>query len=91
MGSKKKANMGHNHIQPEELEAYLGRVEKLQEEKANLATDISEIFAEAKAKGYDTKVMRIVIKRRAMEAATRAEQDALVDTYSRAAGVEMLF
>lgn len=69
------------------LKAFFDRIENLVEEKASIADDIKEVFAEAKAQGWDVKIMRIMLKRRKMPTAERLEQDALVDTYSAALGM----
>ena len=68
------------------LKGFIERVERLEEEKKDIASDIRDVYAEAKSNGLDPKIMRIIIKRRAMAAAERAEQDALVATYARAIG-----
>lgn len=69
-----------------QLRAFFERIERLAEEKKALADDIREVFAEAKGNGFDPKVMRIILRRRAADAAELAEQDALVDLYSTATG-----
>lgn len=69
-----------------ELKAHIEAIEKLNEDKADISHDIRDRFTIAKTQGFDPKIMRILIRRRAMEAAVRMEQDALVDTYSRAVG-----
>lgn len=66
------------------LRALIERIERLEEEKKAVADDIKEIYVEAKGSGFDTKVMRILIRRRKQDAAERAEQDALVHLYSTA-------
>jgi uncharacterized protein (UPF0335 family) len=68
------------------LKSLIQRVERLEEEKAGIAADIKEIYAEAKGTGFDTKIMRQVIRRRKMEQADRVEQDELLDLYERAIG-----
>lgn len=70
-----------------QLRSLIERVERLEEEKANLAADIREVYAEAKSHGYDPKIMRQVIKIRKMEDDDRAEQEALLDTYLHALGM----
>lgn len=70
-----------------QLKAFLERIERMQDEKKAIADDIREIFAEAKGNGWDTKIMRIILRRRAQDAAERAEQDALLHTYSKAIGL----
>ena len=64
------------------------RIERLEEEKAALAADIREIYAEAKGVGFDPKIMRQVIKLRKLDTAELQEQDALLDTYKHALGME---
>lgn len=70
-----------------QLRSYIERVERLEEEKAELAAHVREVFAEAKANGFDTKIMRQVIKLRKMEPQDRAEQESLLDLYLRALGM----
>jgi len=71
-------------IAAEQLRALIQRIERLEEEKAGLAADIREIFAEAKANGFEPKIMRQVIKLRKMERNDRQEQEALLDLYMHA-------
>ena len=71
-----------------QLRSLVERIERLEEEKATIAGDIKEVYAEAKANGFDTKIMRQVIKLRKMETADRQEQDHLLDLYKRALGLE---
>lgn len=80
--------IGHNSIAGDQLRSYIERVERLEEEKATLATDIREVFAEAKAKGYDVKTMRQVLKLRKMEPADRSEAEHLLNTYLRVLGMQ---
>jgi len=69
------------------LKSLIERVERLELEKANIATDIKEVFAEAKSAGFDVKTMKTVIKLRKMDAADRDEQEYLLDTYINAIGL----
>ena len=62
------------------------RIERLGEEKAQLAEDIREIYTEAKGTGFDTKVIRKLIARRKQDQDELAEQDALLETYERVFG-----
>jgi uncharacterized protein (UPF0335 family) len=68
------------------LKGFIERVERLEAEKKDIASDVREVYSEAKGNGFDPKIMRILIKRRAMDRAAREEQDALVATYARALG-----
>ena len=66
------------------LKSFVERIERLETEKAELGADIREVYAEAKGNGFDTKIMRQVIKLRKMEPADRNEQDELLDLYRKA-------
>ena len=65
----------------EKLKQFIARIERLEGEKAELSADVREVYAEVKAFGFDTKVLRKVIALRRMDAAERAEQDALLELY----------
>ena len=68
----------------EQLRGYIERIERLEEEKKGIADDIKEVYAQAKAVGFDPKIMRKVISLRKMDQADRQEQDALLDVYLHA-------
>jgi uncharacterized protein (UPF0335 family) len=70
----------------DQLRAFIARIERLEEEKAGIAADIKEVYAEAKAMGFDTKVMRKVISIRKQDKNERAEMEAILDTYLAALG-----
>lgn len=69
------------------LRAFIERIERLEEEKAALAEDIREVFAEAKGSGFDTKALRAIIRMRKLEDHERMEQEALLATYMHALGM----
>jgi uncharacterized protein (UPF0335 family) len=71
-------------IAAEKLKSFVERIERLEGEKTELAADIREVYAEAKGNGFDTKIMRQVIRLRKMEVADRREQDELLELYRRA-------
>ena len=75
------------HVSKGQLRSLIERIERLEEEKAALAADVREVYAEAKANGYDPKIMRQVIRIRKMDGNERAEQEALLDTYMAALGM----
>lgn len=75
-------------IASERLKSFIGRIERLEEEKAELMTDIKEVFAEAKATGFDVKIMRQVLKLRKLREEDRQEQEHLLELYKRALGME---
>ena len=68
----------------QQLLSFIERIERLQEEKDELASDIREVFAEAKGNGFDPKIMRMALRLRKMDPADRAEQEAVLDTYMHA-------
>jgi uncharacterized protein (UPF0335 family) len=74
-------------VATDELRLLIERIERLEEEKKGIADDISDVYAEAKANGYDTKVMRQIVKLRKMETHTRQEWDAVLETYRAALGI----
>lgn len=69
------------------LRSYIERIEHLEEEKAGIADLIREIFAEAKGNGFDTAVMRQILKIRKMDPHDAAEKDELLDLYRQAIGM----
>ena len=71
----------------EQLTKLIERVERLEEEKRALMADIKDVYAEAKATGFEPKIMRQVIRLRAMDRDLLSEQDALLDTYRDALGL----
>lgn len=70
-----------------QLKSIVERIERLEEEKTALAEDIKEVYAEAKANGFDTKVLRSVVRLRKMDAAERQEAEALLELYLQALGM----
>jgi len=72
------------------LKAFVERVERLEEEKKELANDIRDIYAEAKANGFDTKALRHVVKMRKKDIDEVKEQEAIIHTYYTALGMDFL-
>ena len=70
-----------------QLRSFVERIERLEEEKKGIADDIRDVFAEAKGQGFDTKIMRRVIRLRKKDAAERQEEEALLDLYLHALGM----
>lgn len=103
MGKKKETpGIGHNSaglpaipepdagiIVKADLLSVIERVEHLEEEKKGIAEDIKEVYAEAKARGYDTKVLRKLISERKRDAAEREEQNAILNLYATAIGMDL--
>jgi len=71
----------------ERLKSFIERVERLEEEKKALADDIRDVYSEAKANGFEVKVMRQIVKIRKMDKDDLDEQEALLETYMRALGM----
>lgn len=74
-------------VAADQLRAFIERIERLETEKQAIADDIKEVFAEAKGSGFDTKVMRAIIKIRKQDRNERAEQEAILDLYLHALGM----
>jgi uncharacterized protein (UPF0335 family) len=74
-------------IAADHLKSFIERIERLEEEKAAIANDVKEVYAEAKGTGFDTKIMRQIIRLRKMEPNDRQEQEELLDIYMRAVGM----
>lgn len=74
-------------IQADQLRLLIERIERLAEEKQGIADDMKDVFCEAKAVGYDVKAMREVIKLRKMERNALQEQDAMIEMYRDAMGL----
>lgn len=72
------------NIATDRLRSLIERIERLEEEKASIASDIRDIFAEAKSAGFDVKIMREIIKLRKMDAADRDEKEFLLESYRKA-------
>ncbi len=68
----------------ERLKSFVERIERLEEEKSALAADIREIYSEAKAGGFDARILRQVVRLRKLDHADRREQEELLDLYKRA-------
>ena len=71
----------------EQLTQFIERIERLEEEKRALMADMKDVYAEAKASGFDPKTMRQVVRMRSMDRDLLSEQDALLDTYRDALGL----
>ncbi|OQW77375.1 MAG: DUF2312 domain-containing protein [Proteobacteria bacterium ST_bin13] len=76
-----------DNISAEQLRLLIERIERLEEEKKAMADDIKDVYAEAKATGFDTKTMRTIVRLRKMEKHHRDEAEMLLDTYKAALGL----
>lgn len=70
-----------------QLKSIVERIERLEEDKKAIAGDIKEVYAEAKANGFDTKVLKAIITLRRMDPSERETLDSLIDTYMAALGM----
>jgi uncharacterized protein (UPF0335 family) len=68
------------------LKSLIERIERLEEDKAGVAGDLKEVYAEAKGEGFDTKIVRKVVRLRKQDKAKRQEEEALIDLYISAIG-----
>lgn len=75
-------------VAAERLKALIERIEKLEDEKKGVSEDISDIYKEAKGEGFDTKAMKTVIKLRQISRDERKHQEALLETYMKALGID---
>jgi uncharacterized protein (UPF0335 family) len=72
----------------QELRQFIERVERLEEEKKEIADQVKEVFAEIKSRGFDTKAIRVILRERKQDPDTIAEQETLVDMYKAALGMK---
>ena len=71
----------------DQLKAFIERVERLEEEKKAISDDIRDVYAEAKANGFDVKALRTIVRLRKQEATERQEQQLILETYMHALGM----
>ena len=71
----------------QQLTQFIERIERLEEEKRALMADIKDVYGEAKATGFEPKIMRQIVRMRGMDRDLLSEQDALLDTYRDALGL----
>jgi len=83
-GSRSNAKSG---FAKEHLKSFVDRIERLEEERSALTADIREVYSEAKGTGFDTKIMRQVVRMRKLDKADFQEQEAILDLYLNALGM----
>lgn len=83
----KAETVSSESVAQDQIRAFVERIERLEEEKRGIADDLKEVYAEAKGNGFDTKVLRQVVKIRKQDRAERLEQEALLDLYLAALGM----
>lgn len=82
--------IGHNSVTSvaaAQLKSIVERIERLEEEKAGIGSDIRDVYAEAKGTGYDVKALRTIVRLRKQDPDQRAEQETILDTYKSALGM----
>jgi uncharacterized protein (UPF0335 family) len=79
--------MAKPNFAKDQLKSIVERVERLEEEKTALSGDIRDVYAEAKGNGFDTKIVRQVVRLRKLDTTEREERDALLDLYMSALGM----
>ena len=83
----KQPTISSDSVAQDQIRAFIERIERMEEEKKAIADDIKEIYAEAKGIGFDTKVLRQIIRIRKQDHAERMEQEALLELYMTALGM----
>jgi uncharacterized protein (UPF0335 family) len=81
------ATINPDSVAQDQIRAFIERIERLEEEKASIAGDIKEVYAEAKGNGFDTKVLRKIVSIRKQDHNERMEQEALLELYLTALGM----
>ena len=76
-------------VSSERLRSFILRIEKLEEGKAAVLEDIKDVYGEAKSSGFDTKIIRQIVRLRKLEVEKRREQEELLDLYKSALGMEV--
>lgn len=81
------ADVAETGVAAEELKQFVERIERLEEEKAGIAGDIKDVFAELKGRGFDTKAVRSILRIRKKDHAERQEEEAMLELYLQALGM----
>jgi uncharacterized protein (UPF0335 family) len=85
-GKEGKEQAAHRFVK-DQLKAFVERVERLEEEKKAISDDIRDVYAEAKANGYDVKALRVIVRMRKQDADERREHETILETYLHALGM----
>lgn len=87
MADEEGANQATTQFAKDQLKAFVERIERLDEEKKAIASDIKDVFAEAKVNGFDVKALRTVLRLRKQDDNERKEAEAILETYMHALGM----
>jgi len=82
-----RLHLAGNGVAADELRQFVERIERLEEEKQGIASDIKDIYAELKGRGFDTKTVRQIVRLRKQDHAERQEQEAILELYMQALGM----
>jgi uncharacterized protein (UPF0335 family) len=80
------SDLGHNSVAASQLQSIIERVERLEEDKSQVAADIKEVYAEAKGNGFDTKTLRKIVALRKKDRDKAMEERAMLELYANALG-----
>jgi uncharacterized protein (UPF0335 family) len=81
------ADVADSGVAADELRQFIERIERLEEEKAGIASDIKDVFAELKGRGFDAKAVRQIVRLRKQDHSERQEQEAILELYMQALGM----
>jgi len=84
------SELGHNSVAGEQLRLLIERIERLEEEKKGMMDDIKDVYGEAKAVGFDAKIIKKLVALRKKDADSRREEAALLDLYASAIGLDLI-
>ena len=84
------SDIGHNLVAGDELQLLVERIETMEQEKKNVMEDIKDVYLEAKSRGFDAKIIRQIVRLRAMDPDKRQEERYLVDAYASAIGLDLV-
>ena len=87
MSDDRAEGMGGGHVAADELRLLIERAERLEEEKKGISDDISDVFAEAKGRGYDPKAIRKILAIRKKKKEEYQEEEAILEVYMQALGM----
>ncbi|GHE59672.1 UPF0335 protein [Camelimonas fluminis] len=87
MSNPGMADVADSGVAADELKQFIERLERLEEEKAGIAGDIKEVFAELKGRGFDSKAVRQILRIRKKDQAERQEEEAILELYLQALGM----
>ncbi len=79
--------MSEGAVSDDQLRLFIERIERLEEEKKGISDDIRDVYSEAKSQGYDSKIMRQIVRLRKMETNDRQEMEAILELYKAAVGL----